>query len=132
MSVTRDKNGRLLPGSRSLNPGGRPRTPEHVKAMLDGLTEMAVLALEDALDGDDPKLRLAAAQQILDRALGRPHTSASVDVKAVDNSRAFLEALIAVNAKEKQPTVIDAVVTPDAGLHSAVPLAIVSSLDGEE
>ena len=63
MSVTRDKNGRLLPGSRSLNPGGRPRTPEHVKAMLDGLTEKAVLALEDALDGDDPKLRLAAAQR---------------------------------------------------------------------
>ena len=92
---------------------------------------MAVLALEDALDGDDQKLRLAAALEILDRALGRPHTSASVDLKAVDNSRALLEALIAVNAKEIQPTVIDAVPTAVAGLHSDVPLAIVSNLDGD-
>jgi hypothetical protein len=131
VSVTRDKNGRLLPGSKSLNPGGRPRTPEHVKAMLEGLTEKAVFALEDALDGDDPKLRVVAAQEVLNRALGRPHTSASVDVKAVDNSRALLEALIAVNAEEKQPMVIDAVATTDAGLHAGVPLAIESRSDAD-
>ena len=77
--VPQDKR-QFAPGH-SGNPSGRPRTPEHVKEMLNGLTEKAVLALEDALDGDDPKLRLTAAQEILNRALGRPHTSASVDVK---------------------------------------------------
>lgn len=119
-------NGKFAPGH-SGNPSGRPRTPDHIKEMLNGLTEKAVLALEDALDGDDPKLRLTAAQEVLNRALGRPHTTASVDVKAVDNSRALLEALIAVNAEEKRPMVIDAVATTDAGLHPAVPLALESN-----
>ena len=100
--------------------------------MLDALNEKAVRALEDALDGDDPKLRLTAATEVLNRSLGRPHTTASVDVKAVDNSRAMLEALIAMNAKEKRPIVIDAVATTDAGLQPAVPLAVESNaMDGE-
>ncbi len=124
-------NGKFAPGH-SGNPSGRPRTPEHIKEMLDGLNEKAVLALEDALDGDDPKLRLAAATEVLNRSLGRPHTSASVDVKAVDNSRALLDALIAANAKEKPPMVIDAVATTDAGLHAGVPPAVESSLNDND
>ena len=62
-------NGKFAPGY-SGNPVGRPKTPEHIKAMLDGLTEKAVLALEEALDGEDAKLRLTAAQEVLNRALG--------------------------------------------------------------
>ena len=48
--IVRDQSGRLRPGSSSLNPGGRPKTPERVRAMLEGLTEQAVLALEEALE----------------------------------------------------------------------------------
>jgi hypothetical protein len=53
-------------------------------------------------------------------------------VKATDNGKAFLEALIAMNAKPIQPTVIDAEATADAGPHPDVPLAIESSNNGGE
>ncbi|AIL98105.1 hypothetical protein DU99_01375 [Sinorhizobium meliloti] len=61
--------------------------------MLDGLTEKAVLALGEALDGDDPKLKLTAAQEVLNRALGKPHTSASIDVTQSNLPAAHLAAL---------------------------------------
>ncbi|ASP96717.1 hypothetical protein GOC87_18805 [Sinorhizobium meliloti] len=90
--MTRTSEGRFAPGH-SGNPNGRPKTPAHIKAMLDGLTEKAVLALGEALDGDDPKLKLTAAQEVLNRALGKPHTSASIDVTQNNLPAAHLAAL---------------------------------------
>ncbi|MDW9375263.1 hypothetical protein GOC57_11355 [Sinorhizobium meliloti] len=90
--MTRTSEGRFAPGH-SGNPNGRPKTPAHIKAMLEGLTEKAVLALGEALDGDDPKLKLTAAQEVLNRALGKPHTSASIDVTQNNNPAAHLAAL---------------------------------------
>jgi hypothetical protein len=100
--------------------------------MLACLTDKAVFALEEALDGDDPRLRVTAAQEILNRALGRPHTTASVDVNAVDPGKALVEALMAINAKAKEPAIIDVEATPAAGLHTDVPLAIESGPHADE
>lgn len=85
-------NGRFAPGH-SGNPSGRPKTPEHIKAMLEGLTEKAVIALGEALAGDDMKLKLQAAQEVLNRSLGKPHTTASVDVTQNNAGAALLLAL---------------------------------------
>ncbi|MFU0505854.1 DUF5681 domain-containing protein [Pseudaminobacter sp. NGMCC 1.201702] len=87
--------GRFAPGQ-SGNPSGRPKTPEHVKAMLDGLTEKAVQALGEALDGDDLKLKLMAAQEVLNRSLGKPHATASLDVNHKSDGPAHLLALAAL------------------------------------
>lgn len=94
--MKRGPKGEFLPGH-SGNPGGRPRTPERVKEMLDGLTEAAVTALADAVVGDDPKLRLTAAQEILNRSLGKPHTTASIDLRTDDAATAHLTALTAMS-----------------------------------
>ncbi len=117
--IVRDQSGRLRPGSSSLNPGGRPKTPERVRAMLEGLTEQAVLALEEALNGDDPKLRMIAAQEVLNRALGRPHTTASVEVKTADVSAAHIAALNELTAlakASKHANTIEAEVVPEPRL----------------
>jgi hypothetical protein len=112
------RQGQWTPGV-SGNPSGRPRTPPIVKEMLGALTEKAVRALEEALDGDDPKLRLTAAQEVLNRALGRPHVTASVDVKQADASLALLAAL---TAKAVTPATADAPTIDATPVREALPL----------
>jgi hypothetical protein len=80
--------GRPFEKGQSGNPGGRPRVPEEVKDMLRAATPKAAKVLVDALDateGDvidtdtgerhagppDWKLRLQAANAILDRTAGK-------------------------------------------------------------
>lgn len=111
MSNTR-VNGRFAPGH-SGNPSGRPKTPEHIKAMLEGLTEKAVLALGEALAGDDMKLKLQAAQEVLNRSLGKPHTTASVDVTQNNAGEALLLALAQKAPTGRKTVTID--------MESAVP-----------
>ncbi|MEJ1156646.1 DUF5681 domain-containing protein [Prosthecomicrobium sp. N25] len=96
----RNSAGRFLPGS-SGNPGGRPKTPEEVKEMLQALTPKAVKALEAALCGNDPRLQVIAAVEILNRTLGRPHQSASVEVSQPSIHEAFLTALKKANETAK-------------------------------
>lgn len=59
----------------SGNPGGRPKsTPDEVEAIrkLRGLTQRAVEKVEELLESDDEKVRMAAAKEVLDRNLGKP------------------------------------------------------------
>lgn len=102
--MIRTTEGRFAPGH-SGNPSGRKKTPEHVKAMLEGLTEKAVMALGDALDGDDPKLKLVAAQEVLNRSLGKPHTTASIDVSHKSAPAAHLEALVQLATLATTPAI---------------------------
>ncbi|BAB50793.1 DUF5681 domain-containing protein [Mesorhizobium japonicum] len=108
----------------SGNPSGRPKTPEEVKEMLRALTPKAVQRLGEALDGDDQKLRVTAAQEILNRTLGKPH--ATFDVRAtVDNSHAHLQALVSLTALAASPKVAK-VLTVDATPALPTPLTIES------
>ncbi len=86
----------------SGNPKGRPATPPEVKEALTALTLPAVKALSDILAGKDQRLRLIAAQTVLDRTLGK--AIAQLDVK-VDQSigAAHLEALKRLNAMAPAP-----------------------------
>jgi len=65
----RDDRGRLLPGT-SGNPGGRPRLPASVREALRAATPKAVESLVSLLDSEEPKVRLAAAEALLNRTIG--------------------------------------------------------------
>ena len=61
MTFQRDKSG---------NPGGVPKGYRELRAAARAHTAAALQALVDALS--DPKLRVAAAQALLDRGWGKP------------------------------------------------------------
>ncbi|RVI93125.1 hypothetical protein CN193_31365 [Sinorhizobium meliloti] len=131
--MTRTSEGRFAPGQ-SGNPSGRPKTPAHIKAMLDGLTEKAVLALGEALDGDDPKLKLTAAQEVLNRALGKPHTSTSIDVTQNNLPAAHLAALTRLAMVGRALTRVPITIEAEAAgveLSEAVPLVAASDVTDE-
>ena len=90
--MQRVTGGRFAPGT-SGNPGGRPPVPDDIKAMFTSLAPDAVRALAEALIGDDPRLRLQAAQAILDRAFGKPTVSAHIE-NVQSGPDAHLAALI--------------------------------------
>lgn len=58
------------------NAGGRPREVMAVREMARQRTEKAILTLEAIMDdvGVPPAARVAAANAILDRAVGKPNT----------------------------------------------------------
>ncbi len=62
-------DGKFRPGV-SGNPSGRPKESILVKELARTYTERAILVLAAALD--DPKLRVQAAQALLDRGWGKP------------------------------------------------------------
>lgn len=55
---------------RSGNPGGRPKAALDVQALARRHTEPAIRALIEALR--DPRLKVQAAQALLDRGWGKP------------------------------------------------------------
>src|SRR5215467_12522954 len=69
--VARAANGGWLPGH-SGNPGGRPNKAVDVNAMCRKHGPLAVVIIARLMDDDDPRIRFAAAKEILDRGFGKP------------------------------------------------------------
>ncbi|MER8845781.1 hypothetical protein [Mesorhizobium australicum] len=110
-AIERVDKGRFAKGQ-SGNPGGRAAVPAHIKEMLGRLTPRAVEIMAETLECDDPKLRFQAAQEVLNRSLGKPH--ATLDVNAtVDNGQAHLQALVSLAALAASQKTVD-VLTIDA------------------
>lgn len=109
--IERDEKGRLKKGQ-ALNPrGGADRVMHAMKRKLDGLTPRAIAALERLVEDEaNPSVRLNAAIQILDRTLGKPKQSVSVDVTST--SALHLQALqeLADRARIAEQRTID--ITP--------------------
>jgi hypothetical protein len=93
----RRPDGTLLPGQPALNPGGRTRAIEELKArylprlpeFMDGLVELTRSPNETT--------RLAAIRELLDRLLGKPAVFVdTVDTKP-DVGKLFLRALQRAN-----------------------------------
>jgi hypothetical protein len=82
--------GRPFAPGRSGNPGGRPKAALDVQALAREHTTAAIRALSEALR--DPKLKVAAAQALLDRGWGKP----TVQINA--QSEATVLHLIAAQA----------------------------------
>ena len=69
--IERDSKGRFLAGN-SPNPGGRPKGNPAVKDLLKKHSVDAAQKVVDLLRCGNPKIELAAAQEILNRTEGKP------------------------------------------------------------
>jgi nucleoid-associated protein YgaU len=86
----------------SGNPGGRPKMPEELKAAMRGLADTAVKVLREAMEGDDPRARILAANTVLDRGYGK--ATQPIVSEGVDLGASHLEALQILAARRKAPT----------------------------
>lgn len=89
-----DKPWQFKPGQ-SGNPGGRPKG---IAAIARQHTDKAVDVLVAAMDEDDPRVRVAAAKEILDRGYGKaPVFTADLTGKLDDlDDDALDAALVAI------------------------------------
>ena len=56
----------------SGNPNGRPKVPSDVTALARSKSKAAVQTLIDLLDAEDDRVRISAANSLLDRGYGKP------------------------------------------------------------
>lgn len=100
-NTMRDAKGRWLKGVESPNPGGRPAVIAEVKRLAQNFTDKAVLTLVEIMDDKSAPTasRLAAANSILDRAVGRPMQAVESKVEVYDAGKAHAAALIALSQR---------------------------------
>lgn len=67
----------------SGNPGGRPKGEAKVRSAAREHTETAIGVLVASMSDDDARVRLAAAQAILDRGWGKPAQAIGGDPEGV-------------------------------------------------
>lgn len=77
--------GRPFKPGQSGNPGGRPKVLGRVRELAQASTEIAVKTLIEALQDPDGRVRVAAANSLLDRGHGKPG--------AVDEEKVIREEL---------------------------------------
>lgn len=56
----------------SGNPGGRPKENAEVKALARQHGPRAISRLAELMEGEDPRVAVAASQALLDRGYGKP------------------------------------------------------------
>lgn len=76
----------------SGNPDGRTKKAMHIMRQMEGLTFKAVRAYETALDEGSVSEKLAAANAVMDRVMGKPKSQTSIAV--THNASPHLAALV--------------------------------------
>ena len=91
--------------------------PEELKAAMRGLADTAIKVLREAMEGDDPRARILAANTVLDRGYGK--ATQPIVAEGVDMAVAHLAALKELSTKRAKPEPIKG----DTPAHAVTPLA---------
>jgi len=67
-----------FPKGKSGNPGGRPKIPDDIKALLKLQAPNALQKLLTLMESNDERIALTAANCVLDRAWGKPTQTTEV------------------------------------------------------
>jgi hypothetical protein len=86
----------------SGNPGGRPKGEAALKAAAREFTEQSLGVMAASLTDEDPRIRLKAAELLLDRAWGKP--SQSIDATVRGN---LAELLSTIGSARSDPPLED-------------------------
>ena len=80
--IIRDDKGRFAPGSKPINPKGRPKLPITAKDRLVSMLPGALDTLQQLINDEKakPEIRIRAAEIVLDRNLGRAVTPIMAEV----------------------------------------------------
>lgn len=69
----------------SGNPGGRPKALAELQALARQYAEASVNVLAEALKHKDHRIRIVAAQTLLDRGYGKPAQTVTVQKSPLDD-----------------------------------------------
>jgi hypothetical protein len=94
--VEREANGRFRPGF-TPNPGGRPKIVEEIKSLARQHAPEAFRRVCELVGSEDERTALAAAQEILNRAYGRPTQAIEQTVEYPDIKQLYLHAVQLAN-----------------------------------
>lgn len=100
-AAKRDKNGRLIRGTVSINPGGFTRKQLELKRAIDALSAPAIATLARLLESENHGAALGAAKEILDRTIGKVKQQVNVDVAVEHTHVMHLDALKRLNDKAR-------------------------------
>jgi hypothetical protein len=88
----RDSNGRLVAGSKTPNPSGRPKGIGYVREIAQNYTEDAIRELYSIMTtSEKDRDRLEAAKYLLDRGWGKPSTSVEIQHENGDSQTKMIE-----------------------------------------
>jgi hypothetical protein len=76
--------GKPFKRGQSGNPGGRPKVLEEIKTLARANGEAAFRKILALMDSEDERVALAAAQEVLNRAYGKPQQHVEVEIKPKD------------------------------------------------
>jgi hypothetical protein len=107
--IRRNEQGHFLPGFTSPNPSGRPKGAGAIRELAREYVPAALAKIGALVASPDPRVALAASQEILNRVFGKPLQSIDSEVRKLDIGQLYLAALRRVNGV---PEPIDVESTP--------------------
>ncbi len=103
MEQAKRPRGRPFPKGVSGNPGGRPKSDPVVKEILKAASPDAARTLVELLNSEKDSIRLAAAQDILDRTQGKAMQmqDVSLDIAGILDVTTQIRRVLLERVKEK-------------------------------
>jgi hypothetical protein len=94
-----------------LTPAGAPASCRKFKNWPDAPAPAAFARIVALVNSDDERIALAASQEILNRAYGRPVMQVNSDVRRVDLSSVWAATMQAISERQRQASA-DALTAP--------------------